>query len=111
MPGSIDGLRSGVRGNVAINIDHCHLPYRFVGIRRHQSPERLGCRATHRHEFEAQWTIRHFNERLCGNRTDTSLGERNKGANREPVRLHRHAKLTRFGVSGYDRVRIDWSTI
>ena len=58
------------------------------------------------HQLEALVAVRRVHERLRGHGADAGLGPRDDRADREPVRLHRHAHLAGGGIARDDGERV-----
>ena len=56
--------------------------------------------------FEPQWTIVHFDHRLCGNDPHARFAPANEAAHREPVGLHSNTKLAGLDIPCHNGVGV-----
>jgi hypothetical protein len=104
--GSGDALRTRVRGDAPLRIDHRHLADGLLRVGGDQRGERLGRCLPRLHERQAQRSVRLFGERLRGHRAHTGFRPCDVRADREPVRLHRDAELAAHRVARHDGISV-----
>ena len=76
MSGRGNAALPGVRGDVAVDIHHGHLPSLLLRVSSDQTGQRLGCAFARFHHRQAKRAIGNFNKGLGGDSADAGLHPR-----------------------------------